>query len=53
MPVEESNYACAEISVEARRLIHSNIVINATLGENEANTKGKIVKRNNTKELRF
>lgn len=45
VPIEESNYACADISIEARRLVHSNIVISAELGENEANTKVKIVQK--------
>jgi hypothetical protein len=45
VPVEGSNYACAEISIEARRLVHSSIVISAKLGEIETDAKVKIVQK--------
>jgi len=49
VPVEGSNYACADISIEARRLVQSNLVISAQLGEHEANASVKIVQKEEDK----
>jgi len=43
VPVEDSNFACAEIKIEARRLVHKPITLIAKLNDYEATTKVKII----------
>jgi hypothetical protein len=45
VPVQGSNFARAEITVEARRLCHESITISAELNENKASAKVKIVQK--------
>lgn len=45
VPVHGSNYACADVSIEARGLKHEQITLAVKLGENEASAKVKIIQR--------
>lgn len=45
VPVQGSNFACAEIAVEARRLCHELITLTAKFNDIEAITKVKVIQK--------